>query len=430
MSKIIRTTDTDYRIITGLNGVITLDTTNGSGDGSGRVVVKGDLEIAGGTTTIESTITTINDNIIVLSANNDQEGLPASLDRPRSSGIEIERGSLANSRWVYDDGISWDLGGNAGIGAWLGTVGTIGAESLLPLKTTGIISDANLYIDTNDGVISVSGTNNYELKIWNYQNGVITPDALTNSITQDDDHIPNAKAVRELVDYSLETIKIDKIAEDNSSVEVIDKNNIITTILEVGTRTILSTQNTHGYAVNDTIIISGVTSSPNDAIIQGLNSPGGFIVHSIPSSTSIEINYNSTGANKSNYQISSGRAVSAETVISVTNEGNTVASFYNNRVNLSDIEIRGTNIFTTESNSDLVLESQGSGSVKIKDVLEITKTPGGDDVLINPNAPVNGIKIYAKSQGTGKSGIYFINDANYQDELISKNRALLYSMLF
>ena len=167
-----------------------------------------------------------------------------------------------------------------------------------------------------------------------------------------------------------------------------------------------------------------------DAIIQGLNSPGGFIVHSVPSSTSIEINYNSTGANKSNYQINSGRAVSAETVISVTNEGNTVASFYNNRVNLSDIEIRGTNIFTTESNSDLVLESQGSGSVKIKDVLEITKTPGGDDVLINPNAPVNGIKIYAKSQGTGKSGIYFINDANYQDELISKNRALLYSMLF
>lgn len=430
MSKIIRTTDVDYRIITGQNGVITLDTTNATGDGSGKVVVKGDLEIKGNTTEVSSTITTIDDNIIVLSANNDQPGLPASLDRPRSSGIEIERGSLANSRWVYDDGISWDLGGVTGIGAWLGTVGTIGAESLLPLKTNGIISDDTLYVDTNDGVISVSGTNNYELKIWNYVNGVITPDALTNSITQDDDHIPNAKAVRELVDYSLETIKIDKIAEDNSSVEVIDKNNTITAILEVGTRTIIATQNTHGYAINDTIIIKDVQSSPNDAIIQGLNAPGGFTVHSIPSATSIEINYNSTGANKTNYISSSGKTASSETVISVINEGNNIASFYNNRVNISDIEVRGTTIFTTDSNTDLILESQGAGSVKIKDVLELTKTPGGDDVLIDPNAPDNGIKIYSKQQGTGKSGVYFINEDSYQDELISKNRALLLSMLF
>ncbi len=77
MSKIIRTTDLDYRIITGQNGVITLDTTNATGDGSGKVVVKGDLELKGNTTEVSSTITTIDDNIIVLSANNDQPGLPA-----------------------------------------------------------------------------------------------------------------------------------------------------------------------------------------------------------------------------------------------------------------------------------------------------------------------------------------------------------------
>lgn len=428
MSKIVRTTGTDYRIITGQGGEIILDTTNGSDDLSGKVIVRGDLQVKGGTSTIESVVTTINDNIIVLSAGNDQPGLPPTLDRPRSSGIEIERGSLANSRWVYDDGISWDLGGLTGLGAWIGTQGDINAEQIIPIKTTGIISDGTLYVDTNDGVISVAGTNNYELKIWRYANGVITPDPVTNEIIQDDDNIPNTKAVTDLLDYRLSTINIDNIREDNSSVEVTDKNNIISSILEVGTRTLLNTQNSHGYAINDTVVITGVQSSPNDAIIQGLL--GSWTVTDVPSATSFEIDANSIGANINNYVLNSGRTVSTESEIKVTVESTEIASFFNNRVNLADIEIRGTEIFTASSNDDLILNANGAGSVKIKDTLEITKTPGDDDILINPNAPLDGIKIYSKTQGTGKTGLYFVNEDNYQDEIISKSRALLYSMLF
>jgi len=428
MPKIVRTTDTDYRIITGDGGTITLDTTNATGNLSGTVVVKGDLEVNGGTTTIESIIATIDDNILLLSAGNTSSGLPVSLDRPRSSGIEIERGSLANSRWVYDDGIGWDLGGVTGIGAWIGTQGDIGAEQILPIKTSGIVSDHNLYVDTNDGVISVSGTNNYELKIWNYDNGVITPDPITNEITQDDDNIPNAKAVRDIVDYSLATVVIDKIQEDNSSIEVVDKNNVILNIIGVGPRTLVTTQNSHGFAINDTVTITGVQSSPNDAIIQSLI--GSWTVTDVPSSTSFEFDANSIGADKSFYVSNSGRTVSAESEISITVEGNNITNFYNNRINLADIEIKGTEIFTSSSNDDLVLSSSGIGSVKIKDTLEITKTPGDDDILLDPNPPLEGIKLYSKAQGTGKTGLYFVNENNYQDEVISKSRALLYSMLF
>jgi len=428
MPKIIRTTDTDYRIITGDGGTITLDTTNATGNLSGTVVVKGDLEVNGGTTTIESIIATIDDNILLLSAGNTSSGLPVSLDRPRSSGIEIERGSLANSRWVYDDGIGWDLGGVTGIGAWICTQGDIGAEQILPIKTSGIVSDHNLYVDTNDGVISVSGTNNYELKIWNYDNGVITPDPITNEITQDDDNIPNAKAVRDIVDYSLATVVIDKIQEDNSSIEVVDKNNVILNIIGVGPRTLVTTQNSHGFAINDTVTITGVQSSPNDAILQSLI--GSWTVTDVPSSTSFEFDANSIGADKSFYVSNSGRTVSAESEISITVEGNNITNFYNNRINLADIEIKGTEIFTSSSNDDLVLSSSGIGSVKIKDTLEITKTPGDDDILLDPNPPLEGIKLYSKAQGTGKTGLYFVNENNYQDEVISKSRALLYSMLF
>lgn len=432
MPKIIRTTDTDYRIITGQNGIITLDTTNSTGDDSGKVVITGDLEVNGGTTTIESTITTIEDSIIVLANGTTTAGLPGTgLDRPYSAGIEIERGSLGNSRWIYDDNITWDLG-VTGRGAWLGTQGDIGAEQQLPIKTMGIISDDDLYIDTNDGVITVSGTNNYETKIWFYQNGVITPDSQTNQITQDDDYIPNAKAVKDLVDYSLETISIDKIQEDNSKIEIIDKNNIIGSILTTGTRTVISTTASHGYAINDTIVIKGISTSPTDSIIESLNNVGqtSWTVTGVPSSTSIEINADTTAGNKSFYIPNSGRTVSDESGIVVEVENTNIANFYNNRINLADLEVRATEIFTTSSNDDLILNAQGTGSVKIKDTLELTKTPGDDDILLDPNAPLDGIKLYSKTQSSGKTGLYFVNDSNYQDEIISKNRALLYSIIF
>jgi hypothetical protein len=289
-----------------------------------------------------------------------------------------------------------------------------------------------LYIDTNDGVITVSGTNNYENKIWNYVDGAITPDPITNQITQDDDYIPNAKAVKDLVDFTVETISIDKIEEDNSSIEIIDKNNTIASILEVGSRTIISTQNSHGYAINDTIVINGIQSVPNDAIIQSLNNVGlsSWTVTGIPSSNSIEINANTLGGNKSFYITNSGRTISSESGINVIVESSNIANFYNNRVNLADIEFQGTEIFTASSNDDLILNANGSGSVKIKDTLELTKTPGDDDILVDPNAPTDGIKIYSKTQGSGKTGLYFVNENDYQDEIISKNRALLYSIIF
>ena len=432
MSKIIRTTDSDYRIITAQAGQIILDTTNATNDRSGTVIIRGDLEVNGGTTTVSSEITTLVDNILLLSSGNNSEGLPISLDRPRSSGIEVERGSLANARWVYDDSVSWDLGGATGIGAWLGTQGTIGAEIDIPIKTTGIIPNSSLYINTGNGIISVTGTNNYEQSVLYYDNGVITPDPNTFAIVRDDDTIPNAKSVKDLIDYSLSTVVINKIIEDDSKIEVIDKNNIIFAILETGIKTIFQTKNAHGYAINDAITISGVTTAPNDSSINVLN--GTWIVTDVPSSNTIEVTVNTTGGIISNYVTDSGIAGTGLSVneprIEVTVENDKVASFYNNRIVLADIEIRGTEIFTSSSNDDLVLSANGGGVVKIKDTLELTKTPGDDDNAIDPAAPLDGTRLYSKTLSTGKTGLFFINENNYKDEIISKNRALLYSMLF
>jgi hypothetical protein len=428
MSKVLRISDVNYKVIVGNGGTITLDTTNGELDGSGTVVITGDLQVKGNTTTIESTISTIADNIIVLSSGNTNSGLPASLDRPYSSGIEIDRGLLTPSRWIYDDSISWSLGGTSGIGTWVATQGYIGTEQRLPLATPGIIAGGNLYISTGSGVISVTGTSNYEEKVWRYESGVITPDPLTNNIIIDDDHITNAKAVKDYVDYQIDTVEIGIIQEDNSKVEIIDKNNVILNISEVGSNTTIITEGSHGYGIGDTITITGVTTVPTDTIINDIN--GTWTVTDVPSRSTIQFNKSTTNGDLTRYVTSSGAAVSTESIIKVVVEDEEIVNFYSNRVELSGIEIKGTEITTFNSNEDLILAAPGTGSVTVKDTLSLTKTPGDDDGLTDPNAPVEGVKIYSKTPDAGKTGVYFINENDHSDELISKNRALLFSMLF
>ena len=428
MAKIVRTTDDDYRIIVANGGTIYLDTTGAEYDGSGKVVVRGDLEVKGDTTTVESTITTIADNIIVLSDGNTNSGLPASLDRPYSSGIEIDRGLLAPARWVYDDSITWTLGGTSGIGTWVGTQGSIGSEQRLPLATPGIVAGGNLYVSTGNGIISVTGTNDYEEKIWYYDSGVITPDPTTGAIVRDDDTIPNAKAVKDYVDYSIATVEIDRIVEDDTSIVILDKNNVIDSIINVGSLTVIQTVGSHGYEVGDTVVISGVTTSPTDAIIEGIN--GSWTVTDVPQNDQIEFNRSTTGGDANAYVTNSGSTVYSETRISVTVEGSEVTNFYSNRIELSDIQILGNEISTYNSNDELVLAAPGVGAVKIKDTLELPKTPNDDDGSLNPGHPTDGIKLYSKEPGTGNTGLYFVNENDYQDEVISKNRALLYGMLF
>lgn len=488
MAKIVRTTDDSYGIIVAKGGTITLDTTNAGQDvavavtklivgvtyiiesvgttdftligandnnvgtefiatgqgtgtgiaaikfpGSGSVVVKGNLEVKGTTTTVESTVATISDNILLLNEGNTFNGLPSSLDRPYSSGIEIDRGLGPNARWVYDDSISWALGGNTGSGTWVATKGPLTNETVLPLRTDGIVSAGTLYVSTGNGVISVTGTNDYEEKIWRYVGGLVEADPVTGEIIQDDDNIPNAKAVKDYVDYSIATVEIDRLVEDNSSIVINDKNNIIASIFAVGSNTTLQTVGSHGYSVGDSIKITGVSTSPVDAIINGLN--GEWTVTEVPLPNQVKVSRSTSGGDPNAYIFNSGRAYTDPNVdpdrITVTVDNSEIVNFYQNRVELAGIQILGEEISTWDSNQDLVLSAPGTGTVKIKDTLELTKTPGDDEGLtFDPLSPQEGVKIYSKTIGNGKTGIYFVNENDYRDEIISKNRALLYGMLF
>lgn len=106
------------------------------------------------------------------------------------------------------------------------------------------------------------------------------------------------------------------------------------------------------------------------------------------------------------------------------------SNLYADRWEFHELKFTGSTIETISGNEDLVLKSSGTGSIRIDDTLHLNKVPSDGDPSLEPPAPTDGIKIYVADQSTGKSGIFFANDQGNRDELVSKNRALLYGMLF
>lgn len=342
MSKVLSVNDGNYTVKVEAGGQILLDTARGSfvsGKPAGTVVIRGSLEVEGTTTTVESNDTLINDNILTL--NNGQAGAGISASKNYQSGIEIDRGSEANASFVFDDSVSWNIGGDSGTGGFKLFTGS-GDKTTLVLD--GIKSNAALFIDTGNNAISVTNATDYETRVFPYAGGVITGGAL------DDDLIPNAKAVVDYVTFAGQNVLQDRIEEGTT------------------TKTFVETKDFE---------VTGAASQVKIAV----NSVDKICV-------------------------------------------------YQNSIELEDIVIQGSQIMTSSSNENLRLEAAGTGSVQINDKLLITTTSQADDAAVDPLAPSTGSIIYTKAEGSGGSGVFFVNSSTTQNELISNNRSLLYSMIF
>jgi hypothetical protein len=101
-----------------------------------------------------------------------------------------------------------------------------------------------------------------------------------------------------------------------------------------------------------------------------------------------------------------------------------IANFYSDRAELSSIKISGTTIESLVSNQNIELIAQGTGEIVLEsEAVSLSLSTS------TPAAPAEGIKIYVTNNATDDTGIYFVKQDQTRDELISKNRALLYSMV-
>ena len=116
-------------------------------------------------------------------------------------------------------------------------------------------------------------------------------------------------------------------------------------------------------------------------------------------------------------------SVDAETLLQLRLNDEPAAEWRPDRFEVQNIRISGNEISTTTSNQDLIISSDGAGSVVVNDVLKLT-------ISSDPASETDGVKVYAKTQAYGGSGIFFVNKENNRDELISKSKAIAYSMIF
>ena len=129
-----------------------------------------------------------------------------------------------------------------------------------------------------------------------------------------------------------------------------------------------------------------------------------------------------------------GYSTSGESAVSVIVDNTLVGQFYNNRLEISDLEIGGgidSNEITTKNgitNLNIYVRTQGTGKLQTNYAIQLEKTG------VAPTYVPDNILLYGDTPGTGTSGIWFVNDsaeaAKQNGELISKNRALVFSMLF
>jgi hypothetical protein len=103
------------------------------------------------------------------------------------------------------------------------------------------------------------------------------------------------------------------------------------------------------------------------------------------------------------------------------------ASFYSDKA-----EVRGLTIFEEGADTitiqafdtkNIKLETVGSGTVQFTNAAQFENH--GNALA----SPLTGTTIYGGNISAGTSGLYIVNN-NYRDELVTKNRALLFSMIF
>lgn len=317
-SKILALPSSDYKVKVKSGGNITLDT----GLSSGITTVTGNLVVLGSTTQVSSSDLNLKDNIITL--NDGESGTGITLNQ---SGIQIDRGSYSDAKIVFDETITWadPISATTITGGFtlVNASGTLQGLRINSVSTGG----GDLYlINSGTGVISVTGTNNYETQIT------------------DDDDIPNKKYV-------------------------------------------------------DDTIVTQLTSTFQRRIEEG-------------------------SASKSFVEVRDTEVSGAPSVVSFQIDNTNKGQIFGNRVEFEDFRFQDNILSTTASDTDLILESQGSGGVVVND--NFTLTLQGSD----PASPLDGLKVYVKAPAAGGTGLFFKHSASKSGEIISRQNALLLSMLF
>jgi hypothetical protein len=407
MSKIVRVQDGDYKLIVGSStatGDILLDTNPGNlSGGNGSVTITGDLIVQGNTTTIESETITLLDPIIYVNTGEAGDGVST---LGHLAGIQADRGTLSPVSFYWDETLEhYDLSTGGNVSGTFKIV-TDSDDKLQTLALAGITSN-NGTLDNVDlllmpnglGVLTVEGTIDYETRIIDYSLIEVILEMVTAA------RHTNVATIEVVGAHNLlpgDRVNIfcasDGTFNENFAIVISTPTDTTFTYSNIGADDL--TKLVIGAVKPD--ILKNDDSIPNMKAVAdyAIAAARGLVNNKIQEdATKVQVyGYNTSGVDKIEFEIDGDRrAVLANTGLTVDN-----IRLVNN--NISNI-----------SNDNLLFDS----------VLNIPNRVSA------PTAPLTGyVKLYSKSTpGTGGTGLYFKDTHGTNDELISKTKALLYSLI-
>jgi hypothetical protein len=396
----------DYNIKVRDGGTITLNPGN-----TGDVIVVGNLTVGGIVTAVSSTELEIEDRIITVNKGETGPGVTLTY-----AGLEVDRGTYVDSTEVPRAAIVWNETNppshnvddtleepTAGAGFWMFATGQEGSYGFRDsnVKLRRILTDSSTdsgdltLIGTGTGVVKVKGTASYRLQVT------------------DPDDIPN----KDYVDYSIlnnPTFQIRAPSNENTRVIIADKE--------------LNVVNAGSFVSGRKYVIHSVGSTNFTLIGSSYNLVGTLFEATGPGTGTGTASDATQGGSLAYYRDQTGEPIAQdgypESGIGFVVDGAVSGTFYQNRVQLQDLQFIGSEIRHDNSNENIFINTNGTGKLQTNYGIQL------DNNAVSPGMITGSHVIYSRPESTGKSGIFFVNTENTRDELVSKNRALLFSMLF
>lgn len=184
----------EYQLSIKSGGTITLNAGT-----TGTVVVSGDLAVYGSTTTISSQDLQIEDNVIVINKGETGAGVTLGV-----SGLIVDRGSLSDAQFLFNESKFWLDSQNSFTNTAGAFVFSNASNDLVGIYTNSISTNDNdplVLLGKGTGRVTVTGTVDYEKRVFNYTGSEITPNLSQPnnlSVPIDDDALVNARL---LIDY-------------------------------------------------------------------------------------------------------------------------------------------------------------------------------------------------------------------------------------
>lgn len=325
MSRILKISQADYRVQVQSGGNITLDT----GLNAGTVVITGNLDVQGTYSTVESTNTTIADNILQLNYGQTGSGISGALNY--SAGIQVGRGVLSAAEFAFDERITH-----------YNQISATDVAGTFAVRTAdGVLSGLQLTTITIDGNTDL----NFDLK--------------------------NQPKVLKLAN-------VDPMAYANLLLQASPERN---------------------YAIPNKLFVTTYVQA-------GAMTPGVADVDSI---------YKNDGPGLERTKVQAG----------LYNIDFSILSNLRAQINAAGMKIDNINI-----NGDTISNTLGTMVLTaVTNLITVNSVIGLANQSSTPSYISGQNKLYSSTVGAGKSGVFFTNNTN-ADELIAKNRALLFSMLF